>query len=44
MNISWMKAIARLKKNPRAKNEFPVAPHTWELKSVSRGNNLICCA
>ena len=44
MNISWMKVVARSKKNPRAKHKFPVALHTWELESVSRGNNLICCA
>ncbi|XWS51203.1 hypothetical protein CRYUN_Cryun12cG0156800 [Craigia yunnanensis] len=44
INLSWMKAVARSKRNPKAKHKVPVAPHTWELESVSRGKNLNCCA
>ncbi|KAA8542534.1 hypothetical protein F0562_023686 [Nyssa sinensis] len=43
INLSWMKAIARSKKNPKARNKVPVAPHTWILESVSRGKSLNCC-
>ncbi|KAJ8772953.1 hypothetical protein K2173_028130 [Erythroxylum novogranatense] len=43
INLSWMKAVARSKKNPKARNKVPVASHTWELESVSRGKNLTCC-
>lgn len=43
VNISWMKAIARSKKNPKAKYTVPVAPHTWTLESISRGKSLNCC-
>ncbi|KAJ6977307.1 diacylglycerol kinase 1 [Populus alba x Populus x berolinensis] len=38
-----MKAIARSKKNPKARHKVPLAPHTWVLESVSRGKNLTCC-
>ncbi|XVF08991.1 hypothetical protein REPUB_Repub07fG0051700 [Reevesia pubescens] len=44
INLSWMKAVARSKKNPKAKHKVPVATHTWELESLSRGKNLNCCA
>ncbi|PIN17315.1 Diacylglycerol kinase [Handroanthus impetiginosus] len=43
INISWMKAIARSKKNPKARDKVPVAPHTWSLESVNRGKSLNCC-
>ncbi|KAM7475678.1 hypothetical protein LguiB_022921 [Lonicera macranthoides] len=43
INLSWMKAIARSKKNPKVRNKVPVAPHTWVLESVSRGKSLKCC-
>lgn len=43
INLSWMKAIARSKKNPKARHKIPVAPHTWALESVSRAKNLNCC-
>jgi diacylglycerol kinase (ATP) len=43
INISWMKAIARSKKNPRTRHKVPVTAHTWILESVSRGKNLNCC-
>ncbi|XP_052179919.1 diacylglycerol kinase 1 isoform X2 [Diospyros lotus] len=43
INLSWMKAIARSKKNPKARNKVPGAPHTWILESVSRGKSLNCC-
>ncbi|KAK8287737.1 hypothetical protein V6Z11_D07G077400 [Gossypium hirsutum] len=44
INLSWMKAVARSKKIPKTKHKVPVAPHTWELESVSRAKNLNCCA
>lgn len=43
INLSWMKAIARSKKNPKTRDKVPVAPHTWILESVSRGKSLNCC-
>ncbi|KAL2322097.1 hypothetical protein Fmac_026476 [Flemingia macrophylla] len=43
INLSWMKAIARSKKNPKARHKIPVAPHTWVLETVSRAKNLNCC-
>ncbi|XP_004508690.1 diacylglycerol kinase 1 [Cicer arietinum] len=43
INLSWMKAIARSKKNPKAKHKVPLAPHTWGLESVSRAKNSNCC-
>lgn len=43
INLSWMKAVARSKKNPKARHKVPVAPHTWILESVSRAKNLNCC-
>ncbi|KAL7161236.1 hypothetical protein ACSBR2_041814 [Camellia fascicularis] len=43
INLSWMKAIARSKKNPKARSKVPVVPHTWMLESVSRGKSLNCC-
>ncbi|XP_075523544.1 diacylglycerol kinase 1-like isoform X1 [Primulina tabacum] len=44
INISWMKAIARSKKNPKVKNKVPLTAHTWSLESVARGKSLNCCA
>ncbi|KAL4348701.1 hypothetical protein GQ457_17G017430 [Hibiscus cannabinus] len=44
INLSWMKAVALSKKNPKAKHKVPGAPHTWELDSVSRGKKINCCA
>ncbi|XP_012438846.1 diacylglycerol kinase 1 [Gossypium raimondii] len=44
INLSWMKAVARSKKNPKAEHKSPAAPHTWELESVSRGKKVNCCA
>ncbi|ONI09163.1 hypothetical protein PRUPE_5G221300, partial [Prunus persica] len=43
INLSWMKAIARSKKNPKARHKVPIAPHTWVLESVSCGKNLNSC-
>ncbi|KAF2311230.1 hypothetical protein GH714_021084 [Hevea brasiliensis] len=42
INLNWMKAIARSKKNPKARHKVPVA-HNWVLESISRGKNLNCC-
>ncbi|KAE8716024.1 Diacylglycerol kinase1 isoform 2 [Hibiscus syriacus] len=38
INLSWMKAVALSKKNPKAKHKIPGASHTWDLESW-----LICC-
>ncbi|CAA2975259.1 diacylglycerol kinase 1 [Olea europaea subsp. europaea] len=43
INLSWMKAIAKSKKNPKARDKIPLAPHTWVLESVIRGKSLNCC-
>lgn len=43
INLSWMKAIAKSKKNPKTRHKVPLAPHRWMLDSVSRGKNLNCC-
>ncbi|KAK6920955.1 Diacylglycerol kinase, catalytic domain [Dillenia turbinata] len=43
INMSWTKAIARSKKNPKTKDKVPVAPHAWELESVARVKNSNCC-
>lgn len=43
INLSWMRAIARSKKNPKTRDKVAVAPHTWVLESVTRGKSLNCC-
>ncbi|KAL8130390.1 hypothetical protein V2J09_019545 [Rumex salicifolius] len=43
INLNWMKAISRSKKNPKSRNKVPEAAHTWNLESGSRGKNLNCC-
>lgn len=43
INLSWMKAIARSKKNPKAKNKVPLAPHIWKLESLTRAKSFNCC-
>ena len=43
VNRSWVKAIARSKKNPMTGHKVPLAPHTWVLESVYRGKILNCC-
>ncbi|XP_068654338.1 diacylglycerol kinase 1 [Aristolochia californica] len=43
ISLSWMRAVARSKKNPKTKHKVPVAAHTWNLESGSRGKNLNCC-
>lgn len=43
INLSWMKAIARSKKNPKTRDKAPVALHTWELESASRAKSIKCC-
>jgi len=43
ISLTWMKAIARSKKNPKARNKAPQVSHTWVLESVTRGKNLNCC-
>lgn len=43
INLTWMKAIARSKKNPKTKNKAPETSHTWNLESVTRAKNGNCC-
>ncbi|KAK9669168.1 hypothetical protein RND81_13G113100 [Saponaria officinalis] len=43
INLTWMKAIARSKKNPKSRNKAPETSHTWILESVNRAKNLNCC-
>ncbi|XP_044477217.1 diacylglycerol kinase 1-like isoform X2 [Mangifera indica] len=43
INLSWTKAIASSKKNPKTRHKVPLAPHSWVPESVSRGKNLNCC-
>ncbi|GAB4860845.1 Diacylglycerol kinase [Ancistrocladus abbreviatus] len=43
INLSWMKAVARSKKNPKARNKAPAASHTWVLESAVRAKNTNCC-
>ncbi|KAI4319161.1 hypothetical protein MLD38_032794 [Melastoma candidum] len=43
ISLSWMKAIARAKKNPKIRQKVPVASHSWTLEPISRGKNLNCC-
>lgn len=43
INLSWMRAIARSKKNPKARHKVVVASHTWEEEPASRAKNLNCC-
>lgn len=43
ISLSWMRAIARSKKNPKTRDKVAMAPHTWVLESVTRGKSLNCC-
>ncbi|KAL2935472.1 Diacylglycerol kinase 1 [Bienertia sinuspersici] len=43
INLTWMKAIARSKKNPKSRNKAPESSHTWNLESVTRAKNCNCC-
>lgn len=43
INLSWMKAIARSKKNPKSTHKVPATPHSWIMESMSRGRNFSCC-
>ncbi|XP_057517677.1 diacylglycerol kinase 1 [Amaranthus tricolor] len=43
INLTWMKAVARSKKNPKAKNKAPEAAHNWILECVTRAKNWNCC-
>ncbi|EPS65398.1 hypothetical protein M569_09378, partial [Genlisea aurea] len=43
INLSWMKAIARSKRNPKSRNNVPTTPHSWNIESVSRGKSSTCC-
>ncbi|GAB4845411.1 Diacylglycerol kinase [Ancistrocladus abbreviatus] len=43
INLSWMKAVARSKKNQKTRTEVLAASHTWALESVVRAKNMNCC-
>lgn len=43
INLSWMKAIAKSKKNPKSRQKVPKAPHAWTPEPVSRGLNCSVC-
>ncbi|KAL5723087.1 diacylglycerol kinase (ATP) [Ranunculus cassubicifolius] len=43
ISLTWMKAIARSKKNSKTKHNLLVAVHTWMVESISRGKSLNCC-
>ncbi|GAB2270080.1 Diacylglycerol kinase [Dionaea muscipula] len=43
INLTWMNAVARSKKNPKAKNKVPAASHSWVLDSATRAKNMNCC-
>lgn len=43
INLNWMKAISRSKKNPKSRNKVPEAAHSWNVESGTRGKNLNCC-
>ena len=43
INLTWMRAIARSKKNPKTRHMVAMAPHTWVLESVARGKSFKCC-
>lgn len=43
ISLSWMRAVARSKKNRKAKHKVPVAAHIWNSESGSRGKSLNCC-
>ncbi|KAL1541669.1 Diacylglycerol kinase, variant 2 [Salvia divinorum] len=43
INLTWMRAIARSKKNPKTRHMVAMAPHTWVLESVARGKSFNCC-
>ncbi|KAF9624143.1 hypothetical protein IFM89_008081 [Coptis chinensis] len=43
ISLTWMKAMARSKKSPKAKHNTPFAAHTWSVESMSRGKSLNCC-
>ncbi|KAG6401784.1 hypothetical protein SASPL_138649 [Salvia splendens] len=43
INLTWMRAIARSKKNPKTRHLVAMAPHTWVLESVARGKRFKCC-
>ncbi|KAL8216032.1 hypothetical protein R6Q57_022869 [Mikania cordata] len=43
ISLSLMKATATKKKDPKLRNMIPLAAHTWNLESGSRGRNINCC-
>ncbi|KAI0525152.1 hypothetical protein KFK09_004544 [Dendrobium nobile] len=43
ISLSWMKAIARSKKNRKRKNKAPAVAHVWSIESASRAKGLNCC-
>ncbi|XP_010037217.2 LOW QUALITY PROTEIN: diacylglycerol kinase 1 [Eucalyptus grandis] len=43
INLSWMKAIAKSKKNPKSRQKVPQAPHKWTSEAIARGSNCSVC-
>lgn len=43
ISLSWMKAIARSKKNRKKKHKAPSASHVWSMEAASRAKGLNCC-
>ncbi|KAG0465819.1 hypothetical protein HPP92_019983 [Vanilla planifolia] len=43
ISLSWMKAIARSKKNQKTKHKAPAAAHTWSMEPASRAKGFNCC-
>lgn len=43
ISLSWMKAIARSKKNRKTKHKTPSSSHVWNMESASRAKGLNCC-
>ncbi|PKA53674.1 Diacylglycerol kinase 1 [Apostasia shenzhenica] len=43
ISLSWMKAIARSKKNHKTKHKAPAAAHIWTVEPASRVKGCNCC-
>ena len=43
ISLSWMKAMAKSKRNLRSKHKGPAATHVWIIVSGSRAKGLHCC-
>lgn len=43
ISLSWMRTIARSKKNRKKKRRAPIADHVWNKEPASRAKGLNCC-